>query len=215
MKVDDKTLRNLDFIRPQLESISKRGIAFIILMLLIICAGIFALYTQVTKGHIVTGMRDNVVWGLYIVNFIFFIGISYAGALISGILHLLRVPWRSPIIRMAEVITVISTMIGPAYILLCIGRLDRLPNLLLHGRIQSPIIWDVIAITTYLSGSIIFLYLAMIRDMALLRDNPVNKAKWRNPIYRFLAVRYHDTTKQKELLNLVKVAHRLNHVNKQ
>jgi Ni/Fe-hydrogenase subunit HybB-like protein len=203
MKVDDKTLRNLDFVRPQLESISKRGIAFIILMLLILCAGIFALYTQVTKGHIVTGMRDNVVWGLYIVNFIFFIGISYAGALISGILHLLRVPWRSPIIRMAEVITVISTMIGPAYILLCIGRLDRLPNLVLHGRIQSPIIWDVIAITTYLSGSIIFLYLAMIRDMALLRDNPVKKATWRNPVYRFLAVRYHDTTKQKELLNLV------------
>jgi molybdopterin-containing oxidoreductase family membrane subunit len=202
MKVDEKTLRNLDIVRPQLESISKRGVAFIILMLLIICAGLFALYTQISKGHIVTGMRDNVVWGLYIVNFIFFIGISYAGALISGILHLLRVPWRTPIIRMAEMITVISTMIGPAYILLCIGRLDRLPNLIIHGRIQSPIIWDVIAITTYLTGSIIFLYLAMIRDMALLRDNPVKKATWRNPIYRFLSVRYQDTTKQKELLNV-------------
>jgi molybdopterin-containing oxidoreductase family membrane subunit len=202
MKVDEKTLRNLDMVRPQLESISKRGIIFIIFMLLIICAGLFALYTQVSKGHIVTGMRDNVVWGLYIVNFIFFIGISYAGALISGILHLLRIPWRTPIIRMAEMITVISTMIGPSYILLCIGRLDRLPNLLLHGRIQSPIIWDVIAIITYLSGSIIFLYLAMIRDMALLRDNPVKNAKWRNPVYRFLSVRYQDTTKQKELLNV-------------
>jgi Ni/Fe-hydrogenase subunit HybB-like protein len=202
MKVDEKTLRNLDIVRPQLESISKKGITFIIFMLLIIGAGLFALYTQISKGHIVTGMRDNVVWGLYIVNFIFFIGISYAGALISGILHLLRVPWRTPIIRMAEMITVISTLIGPSYILLCIGRLDRLPNLLLHGRIQSPIIWDVIAITTYLSGSIIFLYLAMIRDMALLRDNPVKKAKWRNPIYRFLSVRYQDTTKQKELLNV-------------
>ena len=203
MEVDEKTLRNLEFIRPQLESISKRGIAFIIFLILILCAGLFALYTQISEGHIVTGMRDNVVWGLYIVNFIFFIGISYAGALISGILHLLRVPWRTPIIRMAEMITVISTMIGPAYILLCIGRLDRLPNLLIHGRIQSPIIWDVIAITTYLSGSIIFLYLAMIRDMALLRDHPVTKAKWRNPIYRFLSVRYQDTTKQKELLNVV------------
>jgi len=103
---------------------------------------------------------------------------------------------------MAEMITVISTMIGPAYILLCIGRLDRLPNLILFGRIQSPIIWDVIAITTYLSGSIIFLYLAMIRDLAILRDNPVKVARWRNPIYRFMAVRYKDTTKQKELLNV-------------
>jgi len=203
MNVDEKTLRNLDIARPQLESISKKGVAFIIVMGMILCVGLFALYTQIAKGHIVTGMRDNVVWGLYIVNFIFFIGISYAGALISGILHLLRVPWRTPIIRMAEMITVISTMIGPAYILLCIGRLDRLPNLLLHGRIQSPIIWDVIAITTYLSGSILFLYLAMIRDMALLRDNPLKNAKWRNPIYRFLSVRYQDTTKQKELLNVV------------
>ncbi len=202
MNEEEKSLQNLITYKPHLETISKKGIALIVFLLLIILFGVVCLYTQVTKGHVVTGMRDNVVWGLYIVNFIFFIGISYAGALISGILHLLRVPWRTPIIRMAEMITVISTMIGPSYILLCIGRLDRLPNLLLFGRIQSPIIWDVIAITTYLSGSIIFLYLAMIRDMALLRDNPVKTAKWRNPIYRFLAVRYKDTTKQKELLNV-------------
>lgn len=202
MYEDEKTQQNLYAFKPQLEKISKKGIALIVFLLLVIGIGIYALYVQIVDGHIVTGMRDNVVWGLYIVNFIFFIGISYAGALISGILHLLRVPWRTPIIRMAEMITVISTMIGPAYILLCIGRLDRLPNLLLFGRIQSPIIWDVIAITTYLSGSIIFLYLAMIRDLAILRDNPVKTARWRNPIYRFLSVRYKDTTKQKELLNV-------------
>ena len=202
MNEEEKTQKNLDSIKPTLESMSKAGIALIVFLSLVILFGLYCLYTQIVKGHIVTGMRDNVVWGLYIVNFIFFIGISYAGALISGILHLLRVPWRTPIIRMAEMITVISTLIGPAYILLCIGRLSRLPNLLLFGRIQSPIIWDVIAITTYLSGSIIFLYLAMIRDLALLRDNPVKVAKWRNPIYRFLSVRYKDTTKQKELLNV-------------
>ena len=201
MNVDEKTLRNLRTFKPQMESVSKRGVIFASILVLVILAGVYALITQIVKGHIVTGMRDNVVWGLYIVNFIFFIGISYAGALISGILHLLRVPWRTPIIRMAEMITVISTLIGPSYILLCIGRLDRLDHLLLFGRIQSPIIWDAIAISTYLSGSILFLYLAMIRDMALLRDNPLAKAKWRNPIYRFMAVKYRDTTKQKELLN--------------
>ncbi|MEI6682771.1 MAG: NrfD/PsrC family molybdoenzyme membrane anchor subunit [Bacteroidota bacterium] len=202
MNEEEKSIQNLEAYKPHLETISKKGIGLILFLLMFILFGVVCLYTQVSKGHVVTGMRDNVVWGLYIVNFIFFIGISYAGALISGILHLLRVPWRTPIIRMAEMITVISTMIGPSYILLCIGRLDRLPNLMLFGRIQSPIIWDVIAITTYLSGSIIFLYLAMIRDMALLRDNPVKTAKWRNPIYRFLSVRYKDTTKQKELLNV-------------
>ena len=202
MNEEEKSIQNLTAYKPHLETISKKGIALIGVLLLFILFGVVCLYTQVAKGHVVTGMRDNVVWGLYIVNFIFFIGISYAGALISGILHLLRVPWRTPIIRMAEMITVISTMIGPSYILLCIGRLDRLPNIALFGRIQSPIIWDVIAITTYLSGSIIFLYLAMIRDMALLRDNPVKTARWRNPIYKFLSVRYNDTTKQKELLNV-------------
>ena len=202
MKFDERTLKNLKEFRPQIESISKRGVLLVGFLLLVIAAGVYALYIQIVKGHIVTGMRNNVVWGLYIVNFIFFIGISYAGALISGILHLLRVPWRTPIIRMAELITVISTLIGPTYILLCVGRLDRLPNLILFGRIQSPIVWDVIAITTYLSGSIIFLYLAVIRDMAVLRDNPVQRWKWRNLLYRFFAVRYADTTKQKELLNL-------------
>jgi len=202
MKFDERTIRNLNEFKPQLESISKKGVVLIVFLLAVIGAGVYALYVQIVEGHIVTGMRNNVVWGLYIVNFIFFIGISYAGALISGILHLLRVPWRTPIIRIAEMITVISTLIGPTYILLCVGRLDRLPNLLLFGRIQSPIVWDVIAITTYLSGSIIFLYLAMIRDMAVLRDNPVKRWKWRNPVYRFLAMRYSDTTKQKELLNM-------------
>ncbi len=202
MYEDEKTQQNLYAFKPQLEKMSNWGIALIVVLVTVIGFGVYALYIQIVDGHIVTGMRDNVVWGLYIVNFIFFIGISYAGALISGILHLLRVPWRTPIIRMAEMITVISTMIGPAYILLCIGRLDRLPNLLLFGRIQSPIIWDVIAITTYLSGSIIFLYLAMIRDLSILRDNPVKNARWRNPIYKFLSVRYKDTTKQKEILNV-------------
>ncbi|MCF8372658.1 MAG: polysulfide reductase NrfD [Bacteroidales bacterium] len=200
MNIDSKTQRTLNKFIPQLESMSKFGIAFLVILILIFFAGVYALYVQLTEGHIVTGMRDQVVWGLFIVNFIFFIGISYAGALISGILHLLRVPWRSPIIRMAEIITVVSTIIGPTYILLCVGRLDRVHHLLLFGRIQSPITWDVIAITTYLSGSIIFLYLATIRDFALLRDNPVKVARWRNWFYKVLSMGYSETPKQKEIL---------------
>ena len=202
MNLDDKTQRHLKEFKPMIESISNRGIALIVFLLLVISAGVYALVVQLTKGQIVTGMRDYAMWGIYDVNFIFFIGISYAGALISGILHLLRVPWRTPIIRMAETITVVSTMIGPAYIFLSMGRLDRLQHLVMFGRIQSPIVWDVIAISTYLFGSIIFLYLAMIRDMAVLRDNPVQKWKWRNGFYRFFSVRYMDTVKQRELLNI-------------
>ncbi len=200
MNLDPKSTRTLDYFASQMVTVSKSGIIGLIVLLVLILGGLYALIVQIVEGHIVTGMRDNVVWGIYIANFIFFIGISYAGALISGILHLLRVKWRTPIIRIAEIITVISTLIGPAYILLCMGRLDRLHHLVIFGRIQSPIIWDVLAISTYLIGSIIFLYLATIRDLAALRDYPF-KSKWRHFVYKLLAVDFTGTSKQNRYLD--------------
>ena len=156
---------------PQIESFSRKAMLWIYILLIPIFLAAYALYVQVSKGHIVTGMRDNVVWGLYIANFIFFIGISYAGAVISGFLHLLHVKWRKPIIRIAELITVIATIIGPVYILLCVGRLDRLHHLVIFARLQSPITWDVLAISTYFVGGILFLYLASVKDFAIYRDD--------------------------------------------
>lgn len=200
MKLDPKSTRSLNFFTAQMVTVSKPGIFGLAVLALILSGGVYALAVQVIEGHIVTGMRDNVVWGIYIANFIFFIGISYAGALISGILHLLRVPWRSPIIRMAEIITVISTMIGPSYILLCMGRLDRLHHLAIFGRIQSPIVWDVLAISTYLIGSIIFLYLASIRDLAALRSYPF-KSKFRTKLYRWLSVDFNGNSVQNQYLD--------------
>ena len=200
MDLDQKSRRTLDYFATQMVTISKPGIIGIIVLSIFMLGGFYALYIQIIDGHIVTGMRDNVVWGIYIANFIFFIGISYAGALISGILHLLRVKWRFPIIRIAEIITIISTIIGPIYILLCMGRLDRLHHLAIFGRIQSPIIWDVLAISTYLIGSIIFLYVASIRDLAALRDYPF-KSNWRKKLYRFLAVDFNGMPKQNRYLD--------------
>ncbi len=200
MKLDQKSSKMLAYFTSQMVKISKPGMVWLAIAFVFILGGLYALIVQIIEGHIVTGMRDNVVWGIFIANFIFFIGISYAGALISGILHLLRVEWRTPIIRIAEIITVISTLIGPAYILLCMGRLDRLHHLALFSRIQSPIIWDVLAITTYLIGSIIFLYLASIRDLAALRDYPF-KSKWRNKVYKILAVDFNGTPKQNRYLD--------------
>jgi len=188
--------------RSQVERPGKISIAWIVLLVLLIIWGLYALYTQITEGHIVTGMRDNVVWGIYIVNFIFFMGISYAGALISGTLHLFRTSWRKPIIRMAEFITIIALFIGPLYILLCIGRLERIPYLVLFGRIQSPITWDVIAITTDIIGCIIFLYLSVLRDIAALRDfKDLKIPKWRKKLYRWLALGYTGTPEQQKRLN--------------
>ena len=170
MKLNNRTLAAFREFKPEMEHFSIRWKIWVGFLLLCIAAGIYALVIQVLEGHIVTGMRDHVVWGLYIANFIFFIGISYAGAVIAGILHLLKVDWRRPIIRIAELITVIATIIGPVFILLCVGRLDRLHHLFIYPRLQSPITWDILAIGTYFVGSIIFLYLALIKDFAIYRD---------------------------------------------
>ena len=184
--------------RSHIETFSLKSWMWTIFYLLWIGLGGYALYLQIADGHVVTGMRDNVVWGLYIANFIFFIGISYAGAVISGILHILQVEWRKPIIRIAEMITVIATIIGPVYILLCVGRLDRLHHLFLYPRLQSPITWDVLAITTYFTGSCIFLYLALIKDFAIYRDAKMNVPKWQQKAYKILSLNYRGTPAQKK-----------------
>ena len=190
----DKTEFNLltEF-TPQLRTRTNLGRAWIIILIAGILVGLFGLFTQITKGHIVTGMRDYVVWGVYIVNFIFFMGLSYAGALVAGSLHLMQAKWRKPVMRMAEILTVVSLMIGPLFILLCIGRLDRIYYLFIYGRIQSPITWDVIAISTDLIGCLIFLYLALIPDFSKLRDFPnLDVQPWRKKLYRILSLGYQD-----------------------
>ncbi len=197
MKVNKDTATILQQFAPDMETTTLKWKLWVGFLVICILLGVYALYVQVKYGHIVTGMRDHVVWGLYIANFIFFIGISYAGAVISGILHLLNVEWRKPIIRIAELITVIATIIGPVFILLCVGRLDRLHHLILYPRLQSPITWDVLAISTYLIGSIIFLYLALIKDFAIYRDaKNLKVAPWIKRVYKTLSLGYRGTPGQ-------------------
>ncbi len=202
MELNTYQKKLFDHQRAHIEKFGKRTWGWTIFYLLWIGLGGYALYLQVAKGHEVTGMRDNVVWGLYIANFIFFIGISYAGAVISGILHILKVEWRKPIIRIAEMITVISTIIGPVFILLCVGRLDRLHHLFIYPRLQSPITWDVLAIGTYFTGSIIFLYLALIKDFAIYRDAKLDIPKWKQKLYKALSLGYKGTPGQKKHISV-------------
>lgn len=185
------------------SKLDNRFIALVIFLCLIIGIGLYAMFLQFKDGHLVTGMRDNVVWGVYIVNFVFVLGLSYAGALLAGIFHLARVKWAKPLQRILKLITVFSLIIGPIYILLCIGRPERLFNLFLHPRIQSPIIWDVIAIVTDLILCIAYMYFTYIKDFALLRDKAkeLNLSKRRVRLYSFLAYGYRNTPEQEKLLN--------------
>jgi len=199
MQADRKLLKDLT---PELENTSTGWYITFIVLLVFFFIGIYGLIQQIDKGHIVTGMRDNVVWGFYIVNFIFFMGLSYSGALISGVLHLFNTGWRKPVIRLAELITVISLVIGPFFIFFCIGRLDRLYFLFTHPRIQSPITWDVIAICTDLIGCFIYLYLSFIEDFAILRDyEDLRVAPWKKKLYKTLSLGYNGTPKQEKLLS--------------
>ena len=101
----------LSDLTPEIGKTSRSWYIMFGILLLVFFIGIYALVSQIDKGHIVTGIRDNVVWGVYIVNFIFFMGLSYAGALVSGTLHLFKTSWRAPVIRFAELITVIPLAI--------------------------------------------------------------------------------------------------------
>jgi len=203
MDVDIRKRELVKEFTPMLLKPSKWSKIWIGILLAIIVWGLIAFVLQVVKGHEVTGMRDNVVWGIYIINFIFFVCLSYSGAFISGILHFFKTPWKNSVSRIVEIITVLSLIVGPIFILLCIGRLDRLHYLFIYPRIQSPITWDIIAIITDLIGCFIYLYLTFIPDFAMLRDNGEDTPTWRQKLYKSLAIGYQDTPKQRERLRKI------------
>jgi molybdopterin-containing oxidoreductase family membrane subunit len=168
----------------------------------VIAFGAYAYFIQLRDGLAVTGMRDTVSWGLYITNFVFFIGISHVGALLSSILRLTGAKWRHPITRMAEAITFAALLMGAIMPFVDLGRPERALNLITHGRLQSPILWDIVSITTYLTGSTIFLLLPLIPDMALLRDKLSDAPRWRRWLYRILSFGWRGTPNQHARLEL-------------
>ena len=159
--------------------------------------GAIAYLVQFYYGLGVTGLMQPVSWGFYVTNFVFFIGISHAGTLISAILRLSRAEWRRPITRMAEVITAMVLFIGAGQILVDLGRPDRILNVILHGRYQSPLLWDATSISAYLTASLTYLYLPMIPDIAILRDR---LGKWKL-FYSVLALGWTGTEAQQRVLN--------------
>ena len=184
-----------------LNHTSKGYYGFLLVLLAIIAWGGFAYITQLRYGLIVTGLNEVTLWGVYIVNFIFFIGISYAGTLVSAVLRLTGAGWRTPITRMAEVIAVVGVMIGGLMPVIDLGRPDRISNLLVFGRLESPLVWDIIAITTYLIACLIYLYLPLIPDLAIMRDNLEGRfSPGRRKFYTFLAAGWANTPEQKRSL---------------
>jgi len=168
-------------------------------MCAVIALGVYAYTVQFREGLGVTGLNRPVYWGFYITNFVFFIGISHAGTLISAILRVTNAEWRRPITRAAEAITVFALCLGAPQILLDLGRPDRMFNVPIYGKMSSPILWDLCCISVYLTGSLTYLYLPLIPDMALCRDHP-GISRWRRRIYGVLSLGWSGTARQKHLL---------------
>jgi Ni/Fe-hydrogenase subunit HybB-like protein len=165
----------------------------------VVAWGAFAYFRQLRYGLGQTGLNVPEYWGIYIINFVFFIGISHAGTLISAILRISNAEWRRSITRSAEVITVLVISFGAIQPVLDLGRPDRLLNIILYGSVTSPLLWDVMSIGLYFTASSIYLYVPMIPDLAIIRDLGL-KPKW---LYSFLAIGYHDTPKQRHSLERI------------
>jgi molybdopterin-containing oxidoreductase family membrane subunit len=168
-----------------------------VILLAVAAWGAYAYTYQLRYGLGVTGLNRPVAWGFYIVNFVFFIGISHAGTLISAILRLCKAEWRRPITRAAEAITVLVLFFGLGSIIVDLGRPDRLFYVLQYGRLQSPLLWDVTSITTYLTASTLYLYLPLIPDLALLRERATG---WRRSLYTAIALGWRGTPEQQRRL---------------
>src|SRR5689334_6856117 len=188
-----------DLVRP-LMSTSAGFWMLVIFLGAIVGIGIGSVMYQMYAGFGLTGIRWPIFWAFYVTNFVFWIGISHAGTLISAILRLVNARWRRPVTRCAEAITVFALMIGAMFPIIHLGRpwlffwLMPYPNQRhIWPNFRSPLVWDFFAISTYLTGSLLFLALPLVPDFALVRDRT---GGWRHRFYGALALGWRGTAKQ-------------------
>jgi Ni/Fe-hydrogenase subunit HybB-like protein len=164
------------------------GLCFMLAMMLL-----FAISYLFAKGVGIWGVDIPVGWGFAIVNFVWWIGIGHAGTLISAILLLLRQSWRNSINRFAEAMTLFAVAQAGLFPVLHLGRpwlaywLFPYPNTMNYWpQFRSPLVWDVFAVSTYFTISLLFWFIGLVPDLATLRDRAENR--WAKIIYGILAM---------------------------
>jgi len=169
--------------------------------ILFLVVGACAWAYQIYSGLGVAGYNPPVMWGVYIVTFVFWVGIGHAGTLISAILYLFRAGFRTTIYRCAEAMTVFAVMTAGLFPILHLGRpwkffwLIPYPNWrYIWPQMKSPLVWDVFAILTYLTISATFLYIGLIPDLAILRDRETNPIRKR--VFAQLALGWRNTDRE-------------------
>jgi Ni/Fe-hydrogenase subunit HybB-like protein len=188
-----------DVLDPMYRTGLRFWIIFVILGGLVVMLAVTWTY-QMIWGLGVTGLNRPVMWALYIVNFVYFIGIGHAGTFISAALRVLKIEWRRPISRAAEVVTIFALMAAAMFPVIHLGRswkaywLFPYPNQRqIWPSYHSPLLWDLTAITTYLTCSILFAYISLLPDLAMARDHTVG---WRNRFYTMLALGWRGTQRE-------------------
>lgn len=164
------------------KKFGRSGYIWTSILTVFVIIGVIAYIDQVIQGQVVTGMRDYVLWGIYISNFVFFVATSFVGSVIVAVLRLTDNEWRAPLVRIAEIIALAAIVMAGFTIMIDMGRPDRLLNLFIHARLQSPITWDVIIVPTYIVMSLLLLYFPLLPDLAILKKYYEKKkhrfAKW-------------------------------------
>lgn len=169
---------------PMEEAPSKKYYMALSIAVLCLLIGVVSVGYTVYYGIGTWGNNQPVGWGFGIVNFVFWVGIGHAGTLISAILFLLRQKWRTAIARFAEAMTIFAVICALMFPLLHTGRpwlagyLMPYPNQhALWVNFMSPLVWDVFAVSTYFTVSLVFWYVGLIPDFATMRDRTTGKIK--------------------------------------
>jgi len=168
------------------KKFGKRGMIWTGILIFLCLVGAFAYYRQLKYGLVVTALRDYVSWGIFISNFVFFVAISLVGSLITAIFRLANVKWSTPLTRIAEIIAVSAIVFASIIIIVDMGRPERFLYLIIYGRIQSPIMWDVIVIGTYFIISLLLLYFPLLPDLQIIRKYKTQSGKLLNRFYSFM-----------------------------
>ena len=186
--------------KPHKLWLAALGVALIMLGI-----GVYSIYVVVTTGIGVWGNSNTVCWAWDITNFVWWIGIGHAGTLISAVLFLTRQQWRTSINRAAEAMTIFAVMAAGLFPLLHTGRpwfawwMLPLPNDMgsMWPQFRSPLMWDVFAVSTYLTTSVLFWFLGMVPDLATFRDRCIARGQnVRAVIYGIVSLGWRGSARQ-------------------
>ncbi|TDJ44249.1 MAG: hypothetical protein E2O52_08845 [Gammaproteobacteria bacterium] len=188
---------NDDVVRSLTQTGSAYYITLTVAITVTLVCFFFPWFYQLNYGIGAAGMNQPTVWGTYLASFIFWIGLSHSGTLLSCVLHITQSSWRKAMYRSAEAMTLFSLMVAGTMVMVHVGRPWFIhwtlpyPNQMgLWPNFRSPLMFDVMAITTYLTGSSIFIYMGTIPDFAAVRDRTTG---WRHHMYVMLSLGWRGT----------------------